>query len=210
MKGTRPLSNDEIRKVAECFDGTFGARNRGLFVLGVSTGGRISELLSLKVSDVWQNGKPISDLLFDRSVVKGGEVSRAVPVNADGRQAIADLIRWHRDHYAKVEKDRPLFPSRQGDGAMNRRTAHAVLKTAFEAAGLNGKLATHSMRKSFAQRLYDRTGDIFAVQEVLGHKNVATTQAYLGVNYASLREAVEAIAFSANKESGSSRDDPNQ
>ena len=41
-------------------------------------------------------------------------------------------------------------------GAMNRRTAHAVLKTAFEDDGLNGKLATHSMRKSFAQRLYDQ------------------------------------------------------
>ena len=210
MKGTRPLNNDEIRKVAECFDGTYAVRNRGLFVLGVSTGGRISELLSLKVSDVYQNGAAVTDLLFDLSVVKGGEVSRAVPVNADGRQAIADLIRWHRQHNGEVDATRVLFPSRQGDGAMNRRTAHAVLKTAFEAAGLNGKLATHSMRKSFAQRLYEETADIFAVQEVLGHKNVSTTQAYLGVNYASLREAVEAIVFSANKESGSSRDDPNQ
>ena len=51
--------------------------------------------------------------------------------------------------------------------------------------------------KTAAQRLYDKTGDIFAVQEVLGHKNVATTQAYLGVNYASLKEAVEAIAFTS-------------
>ena len=82
---------------------------------------------------------------------------------------------------------------------MNRRTAHSVLKVAFERAGLNGKLATHSMRKSFAQRLYEETGDIFAVQEVLGHKNVATTQAYLGVNYASLKDAVEAIAFTTNQ-----------
>ena len=63
---------------------------------------------------------------------------------------------------------------------MSRRTAHDVLKAAFEAAGLNGHLATHSLRNSFAQRLYDRTGDIFAVQEMLGHKNVATTQKYLG------------------------------
>ena len=210
MKGTRPLNNDEIRKVAECFDGTYAARNRGLFVLGVSTGGRISELLSLKVGDVWQNGKPITDLLFERSVVKGGEVSRAVPVNTDGRTAIEALIAWHVEHYGNIDVERPLFPSRQGDGAMDRRTAHAVLKTAFEAAGLNGKLATHSMRKSFAQRLYEETADIFAVQEVLGHKNVATTQAYLGVNYASLKEAVEAITFSTNKKSGSPCNDSNQ
>ena len=208
MKGTRPLSNDEIRKVADAFEGIYAPRNRGLFVLGVSTGGRISELLSLKVGDVYQNGKPVSDLLFDKAIVKGGEVSRAVPVNVDGRTGIDKLIAWHVEHYGSIDVERSLFPSRQGTGAMNRRTAHAVLKTAFEAAGLNGKLATHSMRKSFAQRLYDRTGDIFAVQEVLGHKNVATTQAYLGVNYASLRKAVEAIAFS--KASGSAPDECNE
>ena len=79
---------------------------------------------------------------------------------------------------------------------MSRRAAHDVLKTAFEAAGLNGKLASHSLRKSFAQRLYDRTGDIYAVQEMLGHQNIATTQKYLGVNYQNVRQAVEAMAVS--------------
>ena len=201
MKGTRSLDNDEIRKVSECFDGTFAERNRGLFVLGVSTGGRISELLALKIGDVYQNGKPVSDLLFDKTIVKGGEVSRAVPVNFDGREAIEGLMKWHIDHYGEMDPSRPLFPSRQ-KGAMDRRMAHTVLKTAFEAAGLNGKLATHSMRKSFAQRLYEQTGDIFAVQEMLGHKNVATTQKYLGVNYASVRDAVEKMAFSSGSPRG--------
>ena len=96
MKGTRPLDNTEIRLVSACFDGTpFEHRNRGLFMLGVSTGGRISELLSLTIGDVYQNGKPVTDLLFDRAIVKGGEVSRTVPVNSDGRRAIEDLITWH-------------------------------------------------------------------------------------------------------------------
>ena len=49
MKGTRPLDNDEIRRVSAVFTGTFAVRNRRLFMLGVSTGGRISELLSLLV-----------------------------------------------------------------------------------------------------------------------------------------------------------------
>lgn len=44
MKGTRPLNNNEIRLVSACFDGTFEARNRGLFMLGVSTGGLISDV----------------------------------------------------------------------------------------------------------------------------------------------------------------------
>ena len=198
MKGTRPLDNDEIRRVSTCFTGTFQVRNRCLFMLGVSTGGRISELLSLTIGDVWQNRAAATDLLYDKSIVKGGEVSRAVPVNKDGRLAIEDLITWHRKQYNITYKHRPLFPSRNGQGTqqMSRRTAHDVLKTAFEAAGLNGHLATHSLRKSFAQRLYERTGDIFAVQEMLGHKNVATTQKYLGVNYASVRDALEEMAVS--------------
>ena len=55
MKDTRPLDNDEIRRVSTSFDGMFEARNRGLFMLDVSTGGRISELLSLTIRDVYQN-----------------------------------------------------------------------------------------------------------------------------------------------------------
>ena len=200
MKGTRPLNNGEIRRVSTCFTGTFATRNRGLFVLGVSTGGRISELLSLQIGDVWQNGTAVTDMLYSKSVVKGGERSRTVPVNRDGRRAIDTLIVWHRERYNTLHKTRPLFPSRQGKRPqpMSRRTAHNVLKAAFEAAGLNGHLATHSLRKSFAQRLYEQSGDIFMVQELLGHANVATTQKYLGVNYASARQAVEEMAFSVD------------
>ena len=65
---------------------------------------------------------------------------------------------------------------------MLRRTAHDVLKVAFEAAGLNGHLATHSLRKNFAQRLYNRTSDILVAQEMLGYKNFVIPQKYLGAN----------------------------
>ena len=64
-------------------------------------------------------------------------------------------------------------------------------------AGLNGKLATHSLRKSFAQRVYEQSGDIYLVQELLGHRSVATTQKYLGVNYADARAAVEGMALAS-------------
>lgn len=197
MKGTRPLDNNEITLVSACFDGTFAIRNRGIFMLGVSTGGRISELLGLTIGDVWQNRRAVTDLLFDKSIVKGGEVSRAVPINTDGRAAIEEIVVWHRERYGTTHKSRPLFPSRNGQGRkrMSRRTAHDVLKVAFESAGLNGHLATHSLRKSFAQRLYDKTGDIFAVQEMLGHRSVSTTQKYLGVNYASVRQAIEEMSI---------------
>ena len=197
MKGTRPLDNDEIRRVSAAFTGTFATRNRGLFMLGVSTGGRISELLSLCVGDVYQNKKPVTDLLYGKAIVKGGEVSRSVPVNADGKKAIDELVTWHRRHYGSIASTRPLFPSRHKSGTvpLHRQTAHAILKNAFMEAGLNGHIATHSLRKSFAQRLYDKTGDIYLVQELLGHRNISTTQKYLGVNYADAKAAVEAIAL---------------
>ena len=84
---------------------------------------------------------------------------------------------------------------------MNRQTTHEMLKKAFEAAGLNGKLATHSLRKSFAQRVYEESSGIYLVQELLGHRNVSTTQKHIGVNYVTARETVEAIALEAKASS---------
>ena len=126
MKGTRPLDNNEIRLVSACFTGTYEVRNRGLFMLGVSTGGRISELLSLTIGDVYQNRRAVTDLLFDKSVVKGGEVSRAVPVNTDGIRAIDELVRWHREKYGKLDVKRPLFPSRNKSGSVAMNGANGT------------------------------------------------------------------------------------
>ena len=168
MKGTRPLDNDEIRLVYACFDGTFAARNRGLFMLGVSTGGRISELLSLTIGDVYQNGKPVSDLLYDKSIVKGGEVSRAVPVNTDGMRAIDDLIRWHREQYRNTRSSRhpcepskrqkpkhtPARSSRSVDTPIDREKVIALLEG--QVAGLKTQLETANTEKAQLLELADR------------------------------------------------------
>lgn len=201
MKGTRPLTNAEIRQVRDAFDGTYAERNRGLFMLGVSIGGRVSELLSLTVGDVWQNGHPVSDLQFDKNIVKGKENARTIPVNSDGCRAIEKLIAWHREHFKDglfddINPTRSLFPSQKGQ-ALNRQAVHKILEKAFVAAGLNGKLATHTLRKTFAQRLYQQCNDIYMVKELLGHKNIATTQAYIGVNYITAQDAVEAMSLDA-------------
>ena len=198
MKGTRPLDNNEIALVKDAFDGKYEIRNRSLFMLGVSTGGRISELLSLRISDVYQNGKAVSQLIFNKSIVKGQENARAVPVNTDGIDAINELIQWHQTEYGHLEWSRPLFPSRNKGGgvkSINRQQAHRIVKAACEKVALNGKLATHSLRKSYAQRLYAQLSDIFCVMEMLGHKDVKTTQAYLGVDYSKVCEASEAMSL---------------
>ena len=197
MKGTRPLTNAEIRKVRDAFSGTFAQRNRGFFMLGVSIGGRVSELLALTVGDVWQNDQPVTDFQFDRAIVKGGETSRTIPVNTDGRKAIEDIIAWQRDAFGFVFPENPLFPSQKGNTAIKRQAMHKILNEAFVKAGLTGNLATHTLRKTFAQRLYQECNDIYMCMELLGHKSVATTQAYIGINYVSAQDAVEAMSLTA-------------
>ena len=190
MKGMRPLSREEILRVMAVFSGTYAVRDHALFLLGISVGGRVSELLSLEVHHVWEQNQPVSHLHFDKSIVKGGEVSRTVPVNADGQKAIRMLIGWHREMFGNLNYGYPLFISRNSKGTtkpIGRRMADVVFKRAFVLANLTGNLSTHTLRKTFAQRLYDATGDIYIVQEMLGHKSVATTQKYLGVNYADVQ-----------------------
>lgn len=194
MKGVRPLLNEEIEKVAQCFEGKFAIRNRSLFLLGVSVGGRISEMLSLTIGDVWQNNKPVSDLLFQRDMVKGKTHARAVPVNSVGRNAINAIVNWYQEQIEVFPRS-PLFISREGKGTpLTRRSADRILNDAFKRAGLNGKLGTHTLRKSYAQRLYETSGDVYVVKEMLGHQSIDNTQKYLGVNYVSVREASELMA----------------
>ena len=209
MKGTRPLTTEEIIAVSNqfsvrCVDttpstGMYEVRNRSLFLLGVSVGGRISELLSLRIGDVYQNEQAVSDLLFQKGVVKGKETARMIPVNADGRQAITELIQWHNEQFGNLSPRRPLFMSRQGGEALSRSHAHRILEKAFQQAGLNGKLATHSLRKTFAQRCYDACGDIHQVSELLGHKNIETTKRYIGISYTELQATVRAIEIDNNR-----------
>lgn len=202
MKGARPLTPEEITVVSNSFEGRYAIRDRCLFMLGVSTGGRISELLSLKIGDVYQHGKAVSDLHYRKSIVKGKEHSRSVPVNRDGADAIYELMAWHQEEYESLDPARPLFPSRnsgRGIVAITRQRAHNIFKSVCQKASLNGRLATHSLRKSYAQRLYSQLNDIFSIKEMLGHQSVATTQAYLGVDYEKVREASEAISVNSKK-----------
>jgi len=70
----------------------------------------------LKIEDVRQNGSPVTDLLFEKSILKGKKTSRMIPVNVDGRQAIRDLIHFYRkENNSKLNPKQLLFKSREGD-----------------------------------------------------------------------------------------------
>ena len=99
MKGTRPLDNTEIRLVSACFDGTFEVRNRGLFMLGVSPGGRISKLLSLTISDVYQKRRAVTDLLFDKQVRHRADAPANRTRHPQDRFHRGGVERTHRDAF---------------------------------------------------------------------------------------------------------------
>ena len=196
MKGVRPLYQDEIEKVLNSFSGNYEMRDRNLFVLGIKTGMRISELLSLTVKDVWQYDQPVDMLSLRKQVVKGKKEARAIPLNKDAKKAIRELKEWLSTQVVELTPDTPLFisqKSQKGNEPISRMQAHRILNEAFRKAGLTGKLASHSMRKSFGTRIYTATKDIMVTKELLGHANVNTTQKYIGVGMDALRAAVDAI-----------------
>lgn len=96
-----------------------------------------------------------------------------IPVNIDGQKAIRELIHFYRkENNGKLDPKQLLFRSREGENkAISRTQAHCILKDAFEKAGLTGKVATHSMRKTFAQNIWDSTKNPNYFAELMGHKS---------------------------------------
>jgi site-specific recombinase XerD len=87
--------------------------------------------------------------------------------------------------------DGPLFPSRKGGRAISRVHAWEILQEAYDANNLTGQLGTHAMRKTFANRVYEKLGrDLVKTQRALGHKNINSTVSYLSFAEADVDEAI--------------------
>lgn len=169
MKGCRPLTLEEVEKV----EAALSPRNRSLFVLGINTGLRISELLSLRVRDVGERA------IVHRRNVKGRVEGRQIYLNAKAREAVAPLL--NQSPYAR------LFP-------ISRTQAWRILDAAFKTVGLTGSTGTHCMRKTYAERMYTLLGgDLIKMQAALGHKWVTSTAAYLSFKDEDITEAMDML-----------------
>jgi len=194
MIGCRPLTDDEVRAVSEQFSGEMEHRNRALFWLGITTGFRISELLSIQIGDVWRSGRIPEQIRIARKNVKGRKRGQSAHIAPATRPLIN---RWLFDYRQRYEErpESPFFISRSGSTQpISRMQAHRTLAAAYTCAGLDGatgELATHSMRKTYAATMFEHFGDIFAVQRALRHKSPASTVAYLSFNEQDLEHAVE-------------------
>lgn len=188
MAGCRSLLDSEIELV---LNNLYTSRDKLLFILGLKTGFRITELLSLKVSDVWAGGAPVSRLRVGKRNTKGKVRNREVILHKDARAAIAKYLGENET----LSSDSPVFLSRNGiNETISRHGAHKVLKQAYRAAGLTGALATHSMRKTFAGKVYlalDK--DLLATRDALNHQSVSSTERYLETN----RQAIDAAILAS-------------
>ncbi|MBI4423546.1 MAG: tyrosine-type recombinase/integrase [Elusimicrobia bacterium] len=191
MKGCRPLEAAEIETVLASFAGEYAPRDRALFLLGVRSGFRISELLSLTIGDVLQAGRLVERVAVRRRNMKKKIEGRAVVLHPQARAA---LEAWVRELQAEghAAPETFVFRSRKGENSpIGRVQAWRILNTRFAAAGMVGKLGTHSMRKTFAARVYERLGrDLLRTAAALGHRNINSTVQYLSFCEADIDAAV--------------------
>lgn len=191
MKGCRNLSPEEVTKVFNKLgnlNNRYGKRNQLLFLMGVKTGFRISELLSIRVKDVIQHNKVTARVTVTKANMKNQVESRSVALH----EAVKPLILEHVQA-AGLGHDDFLFCSQNGT-QLSRRMATHVLEEVFDVLQMDGKLNTHSMRKTFANNVHELLDhDLVKTQKALGHKWVTTTAQYISFK----EEEVDAAVMSA-------------
>ncbi len=205
MKGSRPLEIQEIRKVKKAFKGPFKHRNYAFFILGTNTGFRISEILTLRLGDILEeNGDIKKRLTVYKRNMKGKRSSRTILLNQAAREAITPWLK----QLAKLDvihKDDYIFRSIRGNQPIDRTQAWRILNETFQAAGLIGKLGTHSMRKTFANNIYKyflkkvaqgEPIDAFrSTSKALGHTDIKSTDQYLSFLEEDVDEAIEKVGI---------------
>lgn len=193
MKGCRSFTDEEADRIMKSFKGTFAARDRAIFAVGRYTGERISAILKLKVGDVVQAGRIADAVTYRRASRKGKTEGRTVKLHAEAKAALAAWINTLAMDTVLTAEDY-VFPSRKGRGPLGRVQYHRILKKIVTASELTGKIATHSMRKTFADRVYENLGrDIFRTQKALGHRNINSTVQYLSFKEADINAAILGI-----------------
>lgn len=146
-----------------------------LFVLGINSGLRISDLLSLQVDDV--KGK-------NRITIREKKTGKTKDF------ALSDICKKAIGEYLKTTKlaSGCLFPSRKGNGAITRQQAYEIINSAARAVGIRGAIGTHTLRKTFGYWAYQSGVDITRIQKLLNHSAPSVTLAYIGITKDELDE----------------------
>jgi len=186
----KALSPDEaVRLVALIGDEELTVRDRAMLELFYSSGLRLSELTRLNVADVNFSDETVR-------VLGKGNKTRVVPVGAYARQALQAWLAL-RAGLAPVEET-ALFVDQRGR-PMSQRTVQRRVATWATRQGITQHVHPHMLRHSFASHVLQSSGDLRAVQEMLGHASISTTQVYTHLDYQYLAKAYDAAHPRAKK-----------
>ena len=175
------LSVPEVERLiaAPAGEGPLPLRDRALLELGYATGARVSELVGLS----------LQDLLYEDGLVRvlgKGSKQRLVPL---GRRALGQVALYVRESRAALDRGRGrgrLFLNARGT-PLSRVGAWGIIRQAAARAGLTKRVTPHTLRHTFATHLLEGGADLRAVQEMLGHADLSTTQLYTHVDRDYLR-----------------------
>ena len=179
----KALTLDQVMRLVNSFsDDSPGLRDAAIIELLYGSGCRISELLDLNLKSLQSE----SNQHFLKVVGKGNK-ERFIPLGSYAKKALDAYLTRARPNFVKGKNVSALFVNQRG-GKLSRQSVWSMLKRQGKLIKLS-EVSPHSLRHSFATHLLDGGADIRAVQELLGHSNVATTQIYTLVTIDKLRES---------------------
>lgn len=169
------LSVEEVDRLiaAVDLDSAFGKRDRAMLETLYGLGLRVSELISLRISSIWTEQGFVS-------VIGKGDKQRLVPLGGMARDAIRDYLEV-RGPAADRESSDILFLNRFGR-ALTRVAVFKMIKAYAVKAGISKEISPHTLRHSFATHLIENGADLRAVQEMLGHESILTTEIYTHID----------------------------
>jgi integrase/recombinase XerD len=180
------LSFEEIEQLIGAIDlsSPEGTRNKAILETMYSCGLRVSELVGLKISCLYL------DIGFIRVIGKGDK-ERLVPIGSDAIKCIKIYKDTVRSHQNVSEKNQDiLFLNRRGN-ALSRVMIFYIIKSLALTAGITKVISPHTFRHSFATHLVEGGADLRAVQEMLGHESITTTEIYTHLNRDFLRDTLQ-------------------
>lgn len=154
-------------------------RDYALFILGINSGLRISDLLTLQVSDVLDDKGKIKERITLRE--KKTNKLKDFPLGETSKKALKEYLATSNPVLA-------LFPSRKGNRAITRQQAHRILSQAARSIGIQEAIGTHSLRKTFGYHAFLAGVDITRIQRLLNHSSPSVTLAYIGITQDDLDE----------------------
>ena len=179
------LSVVEIESIINTFDSDkrFGIRNKAMVETLYSCGLRVSELITLRLSDLFFNDGFIR-------VIGKGDKQRLVPISETARHRIEEYLLLRQTMQTDARDTDIVFLNNKGRGLTRVMIFHIIRKAAL-AAGITKTISPHTFRHSFATHLLEGGASIRQVQEMLGHESILTTEIYTHLDSEKLRENVD-------------------